>query len=82
MIGKVDGQLVSGRIMEMEAYLEIMNQAEQPLLQILHVIIYTLQTKESVHQTLVSCVILAQISSVELDWLRSTIAQRLALSNH
>ena len=45
----------------MKAYLGIMDQVAQPLLQILHVIMYTMWTKRSVHQTEVPHVILAQV---------------------
>ena len=61
MLGKGDGELVTRRIVETEANLGITDQAAQPLLQILHVIINTMWTKGSVHQTEVPHVILAQV---------------------
>ena len=61
MLGKGDGELVTRRIVEMEANLGITDQAAQPFLQILHVIINTMWTKGSVHQTEVPHVILAQV---------------------
>ena len=45
----------------MKAYLGIMDHVAQPLLQILHVIMYTLKTKGSVHQIEVPHVILSQV---------------------